>query len=110
MKVGPVRACDNTRSLELVQSGTTVSGSEQICSGPCLHPLKLVGEIRDGHIVVRGQYDNTGGFTAPNNGVVIYDLRYDPGTDQLTGTRNGEPVAAARFIKITDPECARIIY
>ncbi len=105
---GPMRACLNGAPLELTQSGSSVTGSEQSCSGPCSPPVALAGEDQNGRVTLRALPNATevGGFEAKP---VAYELHYDATADRLVGTRNGEPFVAARFVKDTDPRCDRLI-
>lgn len=93
---GPVATCEPTQTLRLYQEGETLHGDVTICSGDCRTLEAFEGVNRDGSVQLDGRHQ---GNQMDQSEEVAYRLTWNPETQHLVGTRNGEPFWAAPWVQ-----------
>lgn len=102
---GPVVGCVAANSMTLTQAGTTISGKVSFCNGPCRPGGEDFKGTVDGlSVTMNGTSDP--GIPEAGVGVVTYTLKFDPTTQHLVGTKNGQPFWAAPFV--AKPDCGPV--
>ncbi|HEY9854896.1 MAG TPA: hypothetical protein V6D05_04100 [Stenomitos sp.] len=97
---GPVAGCYPWSLWILAQSGPTISGGMTTCVGPCGYAHEdFTGTNSVGTVSITAMvYQQPG--VPPST--ASYSLVFDPRTQHLVGTRNGEPFWAAPFMQKND--------
>ncbi|WP_437516851.1 hypothetical protein [Sorangium sp. So ce1099] len=94
---GPIDHCSVGNHLKLRQTGEALTGEEAICAGPCYPGFTLQGTIKGRRVHLEGTtapVDQSSEKTVHR----VYELSWNPDTQHLTGTRDGRPFWAARFM------------
>lgn len=97
---GPVLGCYPSSLWNLTQQGATLSGGMTTCVGPCGYAHEdFMGTNHDGTVSITAKV-----YQQPDvpPATASYSLAFDPRTQHLVGTRNGEPFWAAPFVQKTD--------
>jgi hypothetical protein len=101
---GPRHDCSPGSYIDLYQKGQALTGTAYVCSGPCGLVSSLRGTVVDARVHLEGHRPDA----TPAH--LIYELSWNPGTQHLTGTRNGEPFWAVRYVKDESAHCQGRIY
>jgi hypothetical protein len=81
-------------TLDLQQTGNTVTGTVTACMGACRLTERLTGTRSQFHLDLTG----TASSGSATDGNVTYSLDLSPQTGHLSGTRNGQPYWAVRAV------------